>query len=548
MPGPDLSAPAALQQRPAPAPAGAALPSIAELDSLPLLPGPAAGQPAGLRSISEADKSVTLFLNWRLGQSANTIVTESGLVTMSAAAGGLEWIICEAFNAGSECETLSLDYTGFKAGLYLLVPDYSQGRWQVLEELETGTHTLSVLMDQPGYYSPLHRQYFAVLAADGGQLSLNAAMMELEYPAQADSLVTTDVYSVLEPLDCNGRPGIFYRNFLSQLQFALADTASPQIPAEWKHSRLFADDECELFRATMHRGRPVVVYCSSLTGKVWLATADREFPVADGDWQRVEVKDDSFWHTYCALHSDGSKLHLAWSDQDPSDLDSDMAFAYISYARSDTTDPLHGFTGGRIRALGDSTGAEEAQMDLSTFAGRPAVAIPNNMPSTGFNILYMNASAADPLPSDWDTTIIDNGAQPEQFWLENLDGLPLVLADGSLLGIYYAYTSNPGGTSDWNYIQISGDAVGPYFSLCTAGGRACLSYSYEGTGDKRPRFSTYSPGGLPADRGLGQQLGGTIEGFSSAPDTRIFSLGGRPALAYVNLDDSTLHFVRLVND
>src|SRR5690606_21017552 len=78
-----------------------------------------------------------------------------------------EWAIFEAFNAGSECDLLSIEATVTSGSGYLLLPDYDSGRWFVITELSFGKNFFSTNLDLPEYYSPLHRQYFALVADRG---------------------------------------------------------------------------------------------------------------------------------------------------------------------------------------------------------------------------------------------------------------------------------------------------------------------------------------------------------------------------------------------
>lgn len=469
-------------------------------------------------------------------------------MTLQAGEDAAEWVIFEAFNAGSECDELTIDFTGSGQAGYLLLANFSTGRWQVFSQLIPGNNSQSVGLDLPQYYSPLHRQYFAVLANPGGGIVINQVDMALEAMDPIDSLVSANVFAELEAIDCNGRPGIFYRDSAEHLLFALADNASPQDPVEWQHSTVVGDEIVTQIRATMHEGRPVVAYCGSASGEIWLVASETSLPTQDGNWDRVQVQDGSFWHSYCAVHSDKGVLQLAYTEADPLDVDTDSAYAYLGYARSITSDPLDGFTAVRIKSLGDVNGAEEAQPDICTFAGEPAIALANLHNASQDGLLYLHAQNDNPQPGEWDEMEFSSEVQPDQIWLDEIAGAPLIMWKGLNLVLQVADYPHPVSVFDWHSRVISTITADDHFSMARLNGRPSLCFTKGNGIVTQLIIYTSSPGGLPDDGQFGQEQVSFLTNFTLAPDCRIFQLGNRPAVAYVNLDDSTLHYVRLRND
>ncbi|MEZ5336708.1 MAG: hypothetical protein R3F46_00455 [bacterium] len=361
-------------------PDSSGLPALAALDGLV--------EAAGNRETSEICEIGNIQGRDFLAKSDNAFVTEDHKLLLTSTSGSHAWAVYEAFNAGSEISSCVLFASALAPGYYIALPDFTIGRWEFSELNPPNGNPFTIDLEAAERISPKQRQYFALVAVDGGQLLVDYALSNIKCISPQDSSVATTPFRELELLDCGGRPGLFFNSDEQQLRFGLAGSSAPAGPEDWQFSTVDSGNVGGIMQAVLHQGRPVVLYASFEDESLWLAWSGKAQPLADSDWQRRQLVPGANCK-YCSIASSGDRLHIAWFRNDPLDSDVDNFYGYLDYGYTSGSDPQDSFSSYRLAELGNSSFAEFARPALALIDAEPAIAIVNVIPGVENRLLFL---------------------------------------------------------------------------------------------------------------------------------------------------------------
>lgn len=533
---------------PAPAatlPLSTALPALSRLDELV-----APAQPALRQSSASIDTNFEIYPEFRLANSANVVFGPGGEATMVAAAGQLEWLLFEAFNAGSECEDISLDADLLKGEIWLAVADFSLGRWRIMGPFGPGDPQISVHLDEADYYSPLHRQYVAVLVSNGGQLILRLLHNYVENPEPLISEIEPSCSTGLEFIETGGLPGVSYIDNDGHMIFALAKDDEPAGLSDWRRSHIDDVNGGNLQSLTLHKGRPVLLYSNFIDNTLHIAAAKTATPLLDSDWEHKQVVPDANC-LYCSLCSDGEHLYLAYYENDDADLEGDFIYGYLGFGRSATDDPLGSYSYYRVSVLGDNVGSVWAAPSIALVNGRPAIAIIDSKAGLSDNVRYFYSNADAPILSDWKNYEMASLPGAPYVVLQEQNGRPALCWNSSQLQLSLGLQADPLSSADWSTVNATGQTVQDSFAMQVRYGRFDVAAVFEDAGDYSLGFGSFSPRSFIRDNGAVDEV--FFFASSSVPllgdaQVRAAVVNGRPAVAYYDSGDSSLNYVQIVND
>jgi hypothetical protein len=537
--------PAASPQATEPQSQGAhALPSLAQLDVLS-----SAARARLTASSTEPDQLRSIVPESRLDISDNVVIGMDGKATLSATSNDLSWIMFEAFNASGECEKIEVFGELLKAQVWIAVADFAAGRWRFMGPYGPFDPQISIVLDKPEYYSPLHRQYFAVLATAGGQLILSHVEMSLEVSEPVASVVASAALDGLELLECQGLPAVTYVDDTGQLTFAIADELEPAGPLDWRRSHI--DNVLgSCMSMTLHNGRPVVLYTNAIDGSLNIAVAKVDLPLQDSDWQIKALVTDADC-LYCSVASDGEFLYIAYYDNDDIDADADLLYGYLGFCQSDGADPLGDYTHYRITPLGNGIGAAYAQPSIALIDGLPAIAIANQLPANSTVLNYFHSGKLQPLVSDWVMDELSNTARLPNVVLREYEGRPLIAWNGPVFMFTVGLVPHPQSALDWNTTAASGIDVFDSFSPIVNRGRVYYAVGESLTAPNNIAFVGCSPNSFePNDDFLYILLTNVVSNYATVgePVLRMAAVAFEPVLAYFDTGDGSINYVRLVYD
>ncbi|MCB1186634.1 hypothetical protein KDL29_05635 [bacterium] len=485
----------------------------------------------------------------RLIASGGNVIVDPGIsLTMLSGNASISWAVYEVFNAGSECDAIELQYSNATTPVYLAVADFGLGRWNIVQQFTAGSGSLFQNIDQQAWYSPLHRQYVALIAADGGDLRIDNFEYLVERMDQVPGIAIDAANPGIEAVECNGRPAIVYKDESDRLLFALANSASPAGPADWTTSEITSSEFCYYWRVEMHKGKPVVLYVDENDSSLWIAAASKSLPLQVGDWQKQQLIAAGNC-ARAALCSDGQRLHITSFERDPLDINGDFIYGYLGYARSVSGDPLGSFSYSRIYPLGDATGAYPSQPDICIIDGTPSIAVCNLRSLSTDELLYIHALNADPAPVDWDWQVLVSNVDTGQLWLDQLSGAPVIAYRDSVLNMIRSYKADPQLPADWTITNVSIAGCEPTFSLLSLNGSPALAYVVNtGNFNLNIQFSSHGSTVNPPWEEFNLIQQHFAPGSPDNPDPRLISVAGRPALMYYDFADSAIHYNRFDND
>jgi hypothetical protein len=528
---------------PAVAMVSSSLPDLARLDVLA-----DAKNTLESRQASAICSSGGIIPSGRLAESDNIVHSPDGKATLASTPGNLEWMIFEAFNAGSECSSVAITGVVLKPGYYFAIPDFATGRWNLSEQDPPGGPAFVLPLDEARYYSPKHRQYFAILAADGGQFQLEYAVTQIKCLEPLVSIIVNDISSGVELVDCSGLPGISYVDKNSSLVFALAKDTEPAGPLDWRVSVIDTENYGIIQDLAIHKGKPVILYASLLDDSLWIAAANTTQPLSGSDWQHQQLFVDANC-VYCSIASTGERLSLAWFENDPTDSDTDNRYAYLHYAVSDTADPQASYSDYRLIAMGNEIYADFAQPALASIDGLPAIAIVNFKPGENSHVLYFQSSSSKPLLSDWTNQEFADTAELPFVDLSEMNGRPLIVWRNALLRAYGGKQAQPLLPTDWNYSDLSGATPHESFDWISINDRPYYCFVSTLSGP----YEIFYAGGAPARFFPQDNLIEEIRTLTANsvptlgnPMLSMAAVAGKPAIVYFDAGDGSLNYVQLV--
>lgn len=529
----------------APSATGSSLPRLSELDAL-----------AEARDAGDLRQASTICANGYVGArdylaaSANIILAPGDNVTLATAPGGLEWLIFEAFNAGSECSSVTIHGTVLKPGYYFAVPDFATGRWNLQSQNPPGGPTFNLPLDEPRYYSAKHRQYFAILAVNGGQFQLEYSISDIQCRKPLSSIIDPAMNSGVEFMECSGLPGISYVDGSDRLVFALAKDTEPAGQLDWRVSIIDTLNYGIIQSMTLHNGKPVILYVNANDFSLWIAAANVAAPTKDSDWQHKELFPTATCY-YCSIASSGEHLNLAWYEDDPVDSDMDTYWAYLHYASSDTADPLGTYSDYRLAAMGNTQYAILARPAIAIIDGLPAIAIVNYKPGDNSHVFYFQSSNNYPLPSDWFIQEFMDEAELPFVDLSEFNGRPLIMWRDVLLRAYGGKLSRPMLPEDWNYSELSGVTPFESFDWMSINERPFYSFVHTLSGPYEIATFGGAPRRFVPQDDIVEEIQTLVSNSFETignPVTRLAAIAGQPVTVYFDPGDGSLHYVRHVID
>jgi hypothetical protein len=414
---------------------------------LPPLPqaGGAATPPPASKEASGVLYDQTFPAFFTLLRSAGA-VQDADSIVLSASGGDIEWAMYEAFNAASEGEVLDISLTVAGTQCWVLLADYDSGTWEFHGPYSGDPGPFDI--DNEKYYSPDRRQYFAVLAWDGTQVTVENFVCTVESPSvirHQISAIPVDHCSQLEVFDLNGVPAVAWISEpLGLLFFGFADNPLPANSGDWTWYDLAIVEGADYLSAAVIDGRPVIAFWGDIPASgqdMNLYYADSAAPADASHWQIAPVNPSGMFPDMCAS---GGRPVLSYWEEDPGDGDGDGALGYIRVSYPEGDD------------LG-GTWEDYRAADADHLGSRPALAVLNGHLSVAFALLeegrlyYGAASSLLPDgPGDWTLHSQPASAEPDSVELLNMDGYPLMRVAGfGSMYMYLASTTEPAGAGDW---------------------------------------------------------------------------------------------------
>lgn len=481
--------------------------------------------------------------------SSHTLIEPMGELTMLSGPGEIDYAIYEAFNCNARTTHVDLNLTIIDGECWIAQANYQTGRWELAGPYTAGNLPPKLVIDSAKYYSPLHRQYFAVLVMDGSKARLDDYTVTIEVPDLTPVLVAGNAAGALDLIDLAGRPGIAYMRDEGGdqvLTFKMADISAPQDAGDWQTSTIDSVNLPLHLSATVHNGRAVVLY-SGADGVLRLARAKVAFPQQDSDWELQELVSDRLCES-CSVFSDDERLYFACFENDLGDLEGDNSFGYLYYGHSLSSDAFGSYSSYRVRSLGSPTGAADAQPALTMIDGSPAIAIPDYSPLTGSPMLYCFADSKLPDLPEWHSHYINNGALLTGTSLQEIDGKPVIFWTGNNPYIYACKVARPETEFDWDFHIVFIDTIPGYLDMLVLNDRPILAYGYSGQNPHTISVQMCAPRyNLMADRlePLGCRiLPGALTSFGDA-QVSLASIGNQAALAWSDPLSQSLNFVQL---
>lgn len=525
-----------------PLPHARGLPSLASLDEL------AEARPRAVANVCEL---ATIEINGYLAKSDNAFMLGDGRLLLPSTPGAVSWVIYEAFNAGSELYSVVMEISVLEAGNYFAVPDFSTGRWQLRELNQTSDDYVTFDMEDPEGISPLHRQYFALIAVGGGQVFVHQIISSINCISPVISNIVPEISDGFEFIDCAGLPGFCFSNTSQELVFGLAGSPAPAGPEDWQISRIDPDKAGRAMSMTLHKGRPVVLYASNLDESLWLAFSHVEQPLQDSDWEHRQLMPGADCK-FCSIVSDGVRLHIAWFQNDVSDADMDSFWGYLYYGYSASDDPQDSFNSYRLYNLGNALYAEFAKPALAIVDGEPAIAIVNVLPGEGNRLQYLQASDPSPAEAEWgESILLTTDVLPPYVSLSLLNERPLICYRNAKLNGMQGKIARPTLPTDWNRSEIFSRAPLESFAWVTVNERPYFACVFDLFGQMKiayyggSRNSFMPPEDVVAEV---QILVSNQIDIGGNAAVRMAVIAGRPALAYYDSSDGKLNYVQLVID
>ena len=526
----------------------ASLPSLAQLEGVQAR---GSTPPAPVRSSLGVSNEYTYPGAQVVAKSIHVTLAATGEATILSGPGELDYVVCEAFNCGSSATQLTLDLSILQRDCWLALADFSSGRWQLFGPYTQASLPAALDIVGSQYFSPLQRQYFAVLVMDGAQASLNSFGVTIRTPDLLPGIVATDALRGARAVNLGGQPGIVYLANGSggpQLSFAVSDRSASSLGLGWHASVIDPLATAEYFAVTEHKGRAVVLYTTA-DQTLWLAAAKVALPLNESDWdlrQLVSGRDCR----YCSVISDGEHLHFALNEADFGDLDFDGIQGYLYYGHSNTADPLGSFRQYRITGLGDAGLTELAEPSIAMVGGTPAIVIENSVTLTLSSMLYCQSSQVLPGSIDWQVGNTEQVAETTGIRLAEIDGKPLIYFVASFPAFLQGLVSQPQGSTDWLYRLIFIGGSPPITDFVPVNGRPMFTYVYEGSVPHSLYVLSSSPLLDPAT-GVTQQVvqrtGIESVAYAGNIELSLVEMNGYGALAWCDQAAGILYFGRIAN-
>jgi hypothetical protein len=532
-------------------PSNGNLPSLADLDNLQPIAIPVTDTGSN-RAPAAAPVSKQFPGSQVLARSSHVVLADDGTATLASAPGEMEYCIYEAYNCSARCTQFSPNLTFIESDCYIAIADYQTGRWQLQGPYDQTSLPSQFAMGDDRYFSPLRRQYWAVIVVNGAQLRVETYDVEIDVPDLLPKPVSLTATYGAELLDLGGLPGIAYvadsgGNLATA--FSMAKGSAPQDETDWFHSVVDIDNPARYMSATVHQGRAVVLY-AGYDETMWLARAKVVQPKLDTDWEKIELTDGRDCRNL-SIVSDGQRIHYALYEGDFADADTDLFYSYLNYGHSDSADALGSYTTYRVSTLGNMLGTEVTEPSIAIIDATPAIAITSYKPVTFGRVQYSHTTSALPDAAvDWTSHLIDNYSNLVGISLREHNGRPLILYSGSVPGLYLGKVLRPLETLDWGYEPaFAADSHGP-LDLLIYNGRLIFTFPYTSPDPNYLQIHMCAPLLNPAT-GLTKQLGARVYPpnilSNGDMDPSLASVGGRPAMAYCDQDAYIMYYSRIAN-